>query len=46
MLCPGDMLFALGCGRLVEDNLGQIWAPLSRTLHLPQFATVSYGTTL
>ena len=40
MLCAGDTLFALGCGRLFEGSAGQMWASLSKMLPLPRSATV------
>jgi hydroxyacylglutathione hydrolase len=33
--CAGDTLFALGCGRVFEGTMEQMWTSLSKLLPLP-----------
>ncbi|MGE0006363.1 MAG: hydroxyacylglutathione hydrolase [Parvibaculaceae bacterium] len=35
LLFAGDTLFALGCGRVIEGTLGEMWASLDRLRKLP-----------
>ncbi|MGX5722756.1 hydroxyacylglutathione hydrolase [Shinella zoogloeoides] len=43
LLFAADTLFALGCGRLFEGTLAQMWDSLSKLAALPEETTVYFG---
>lgn len=43
LLFPGDTLFAMGCGRVFEGSMEQMWASLERLAELPPETSVYFG---
>lgn len=42
-LFPGDTLFAIGCGRILEGNAPMMWASLQKLLALPDATRIFCG---
>lgn len=43
LLLTGDTLFALGCGRLIENSAADMWASLQKLTALPDETIVYFG---